>query len=79
MPRHDTENPNENPIETPPDEPPPDEPTPDSGSATGPKRADARRNEATLLTAAAEVFATHGVAAPMRTIAAQAGVGVGTI
>ncbi|WFE98098.1 TetR/AcrR family transcriptional regulator [Micromonospora sp. WMMD987] len=43
------------------------------------KRADARRNEATLLEAAAEAFRTVGVDAPVRDIAARAGVGVGTI
>ncbi|MGA5300356.1 TetR/AcrR family transcriptional regulator [Nucisporomicrobium flavum] len=43
------------------------------------KRADARRNEQTLLDAAASVFVTSGVDAPVRDIAAQAGVGVGTI
>jgi AcrR family transcriptional regulator len=43
------------------------------------KRADARRNELALLSAAAEVFVTAGVDAPIRTIAAQAGVGVATI
>jgi len=43
------------------------------------KRADARRNEQTLLDAAAEVFVTSGVEAPVRDIAAKAGVGMGTI
>ncbi|MFC5664190.1 TetR/AcrR family transcriptional regulator [Kitasatospora misakiensis] len=43
------------------------------------KRADALRNEQVLLGAAAEVFATSGVDAPIREIAARAGVGVGTI
>lgn len=43
------------------------------------KRADARRNEATLLDAAAQVFVTGGVDAPVREIAARAGVGVATI
>jgi AcrR family transcriptional regulator len=43
------------------------------------KRADARRNEQTLLEAAAEVFVTSGVEAPVRDIAAKAGVGIGTI
>jgi AcrR family transcriptional regulator len=43
------------------------------------KRADARRNEQTLLDAAAAVFVTAGVAAPVRDIAAKAGVGMGTI
>jgi AcrR family transcriptional regulator len=43
------------------------------------KRADARRNEQTLLEAAASVFVTSGVDAPVRDIAAAAGVGMGTI
>jgi AcrR family transcriptional regulator len=47
--------------------------------ATTPKRADARRNEQVLLEAAAAVFLTHGVNAPVRVIAANAGVGMGTI
>ena len=44
-----------------------------------PKRADARRNERALLDAAAAVFVASGVEAPVREIAAEAGVGVGTI
>ncbi|MER5967779.1 TetR/AcrR family transcriptional regulator [Streptomyces sp. NPDC002057] len=43
------------------------------------KRADAQRNRETVLTAAAEVFVTSGVDAPIRQIAAQAGVGMATI
>lgn len=43
------------------------------------KRADARRNEQALLDAAATVFTTVGVNAPVRQIASKAGVGVGTI
>ncbi|MFD0023400.1 TetR/AcrR family transcriptional regulator [Streptomyces sp. NPDC058382] len=43
------------------------------------KRADALRNQQTLLAAAAEVFVTSGVDAPIRQIAAKAGVGMGTI
>ncbi|WP_214104717.1 TetR/AcrR family transcriptional regulator [Acrocarpospora catenulata] len=43
------------------------------------KRADALRNQQTLLAAAAAVFVTSGVDAPMREIAARAGVGLGTI
>ncbi|WP_329686047.1 TetR/AcrR family transcriptional regulator [Longimicrobium sp.] len=42
-------------------------------------RADARRNLDTLLQAAKDVFATSGVDAPVREIAARAGVGVGTV
>jgi AcrR family transcriptional regulator len=53
----------------------------DSGSESSarPKRADARRNEQTLLGAAAAAFVASGVDVPVRDIAAQAGVGVGTI
>ncbi|MGV0070639.1 TetR/AcrR family transcriptional regulator [Mycobacterium colombiense] len=43
------------------------------------KRADARRNEQALLDAAAAVFARAGVDAPVREIAVEAGVGLGTI
>ncbi len=43
------------------------------------KRADARRNEQTLLEAAAAVFVTSGVDAPVREVAARAGVGMGTV
>lgn len=42
-------------------------------------RADAQRNSAALLEAAMEVFATSGVDAPVREIAARAGVGLGTV
>ena len=42
-------------------------------------RADARRNQEALLDAAAAVFVHSGVDAPIREIAARAGVGVGTI
>jgi AcrR family transcriptional regulator len=50
-----------------------------AGPASPRKRADARRNEQTLLDAAAAVFVTSGVEAPVREIAARAGVGMGTI
>jgi AcrR family transcriptional regulator len=50
-----------------------------AGPASAPKRADARRNEQALLTAAATVFVASGVDAPVREIAAKAGVGMGTI
>ncbi|MEV4753553.1 TetR/AcrR family transcriptional regulator [Micromonospora sp. NPDC049559] len=50
-----------------------------SGSSAPRKRADARRNEETLLEAAAAAFVAAGVDAPVRDIAARAGVGVGTI
>ena len=55
---------------------PPTEPAAEAGR---PKRVDARRNEQSLLDAAATVFVTSGVNAPVRSIAAEAGVGVGTI
>ena len=42
-------------------------------------RADAQRNEQALLAAAAAVFVMSGVEAPVRDIAAAAGVGMGTI
>jgi AcrR family transcriptional regulator len=50
-----------------------------TGRASPRKRADARRNEQSLLEAAAAVFVTSGVEAPVRDIAARAGVGMGTI
>jgi AcrR family transcriptional regulator len=50
-----------------------------AGQESPRKRADARRNEQTLLDAAAAVFVTSGVEAPVRDIAAKAGVGLGTI
>jgi len=43
------------------------------------KRSDARRNEETVLAAAAAAFVVSGVDVPVRDIAAAAGVGVGTI
>ncbi|WP_042396940.1 TetR/AcrR family transcriptional regulator [Streptacidiphilus carbonis] len=50
-----------------------------AGGAARPKRADARRNEESLLDAAAALFVTAGVEVPVRDIAARAGVGTGTI
>lgn len=52
----------------------------DAGAA-GPRRlrTDARRSLDALLQAAKEVFAASGVDAPVREIAAKAGVGVGTV
>lgn len=44
-----------------------------------PVRADAQRNEDAVLEAAKAVFSTTGVDAPVREIAARAGVGVGTL
>src|ERR1700761_5858057 len=50
-----------------------------AGPAPARRRTDARRNEQTLLKAAADVFVASGVDAPVREIAAKAGVGMGTI
>jgi AcrR family transcriptional regulator len=50
-----------------------------AGQTARRKRADARRNERALLDAAARVFVASGVEAPVRDIAAEAGVGMGTI
>ena len=50
-----------------------------AGNAARSKRADARRNEKTLLDAAAAIFVASGVDAPVRDITAKAGVGLGTI
>jgi len=44
-----------------------------------PMRADAVRNRARILEAAEEVFAAHGISAPIDMVAEQAGVGVGTL
>jgi AcrR family transcriptional regulator len=53
----------------------------DSGTASpaARKRADARRNEETLLDAAAAAFVASGVDVPVRDIAVKAGVGIGTV
>ncbi|MEU7303032.1 TetR/AcrR family transcriptional regulator [Streptomyces sp. NPDC007189] len=50
-----------------------------AGRAARARRSDARRNKETLLDAAAAAFVASGVEAPVRDIAARAGVGVGTI
>ncbi|SIN41171.1 TetR/AcrR family transcriptional regulator [Micromonospora cremea] len=50
-----------------------------SAGASPRRRADAVRNEKALLDAAAAVFVTSGVEAPVRDIAAKSGVGTGTI
>ena len=51
-----------------------------TGTTDAPRRrADARRNEEALLEAAAAAFVASGVEAPVRDIAARAGVGVGTV
>jgi len=48
-------------------------------SSTRPLRADAERNRARILAAAAEVFADRGLDVSLDDIAAHAGVGVGTV
>lgn len=53
--------------------------SPSRAGAARPKRADARRNESALLSAAAAVFVASGVQAPVREVAAAAGVGTPTI
>ncbi|MXM64378.1 TetR family transcriptional regulator [Streptomyces sp. HUCO-GS316] len=50
-----------------------------AGRAAPSQRKDARRNKEALLDAAAAVFVASGVEAPVRDIAAAAGVGLGTI
>ncbi|WP_416982124.1 TetR/AcrR family transcriptional regulator [Streptomyces sp. T028] len=50
-----------------------------AGQAGRPQRADARRNKESLLDAAAAIFVESGVEAPVRDIAAKAGVGTATI
>ncbi len=50
-----------------------------TGLPTRHVRADAQRNEDAVLQAAKEVFATAGINAPVREIAAKAGVGIGTL
>ena len=52
---------------------------PPTSDDTRPKRADARRNESSVLEAASAVFVASGVQAPIREIAAKAGVGTATI
>ncbi|GAB2477191.1 TetR/AcrR family transcriptional regulator [Streptosporangium sandarakinum] len=52
----------------------------ESSRIAGPElRADARRNRGRILVAAREVFAEHGIDAPMATVARRAGVGVATL
>lgn len=45
----------------------------------GTREAGVRRSREALLVAAAEAFVAHGVQAPVRDVAARAGVGVGTV
>lgn len=51
----------------------------DSSGRETPRRKDARRNKETLLDAAAAVFVAKGVEAPVRDIAAEAGVNHGLV
>ncbi|MCX5400674.1 TetR/AcrR family transcriptional regulator [Streptomyces sp. NBC_00102] len=51
----------------------------DAAGAAVPKRKDVRRNQQALLDAAGAVFVASGVDAPVRDIAAKAGVGLGTV
>lgn len=53
--------------------------TPPPAAARRGQRSDARRNQQALLDAAAAVFVRAGVGAPVRDIAAEAGVGIATI
>jgi AcrR family transcriptional regulator len=57
----------------------PEESSEPEGRADRRVRADAQRNLGVLLQSAKAVFATSGVAAPVREIAAKAGVGIGTV
>jgi AcrR family transcriptional regulator len=54
-------------------------PAPETAPPPARRRADAERSVAALLDAAAAVFVTQGVEAPVRDVATRAGVGVGTI
>ncbi|MFI6147802.1 TetR/AcrR family transcriptional regulator [Streptomyces sp. NPDC051109] len=56
-----------------------DDSCPTANGAPASKRTDALRNQQTLLDAAAAVFVTSGVEAPVRDIAAEVGVGLGTV
>ncbi|WP_320774366.1 helix-turn-helix domain-containing protein [Streptomyces sp. CRN 30] len=51
----------------------------EAGAVGAGLRADARRNRRRILAAAREVFAEHGIDAPMATVARRAGVGVATL
>jgi AcrR family transcriptional regulator len=55
------------------------DPQPGTVRTLQPKRADAQRNQQALIAAAAAVFVTSGVEAPIREIAARAGIGTATI
>lgn len=54
-------------------------PTARTASEAPRRRADAERNEQALLDAAAQVFAASGIDAPVREVAAAAGLGMGTL
>jgi AcrR family transcriptional regulator len=51
----------------------------DAGQEPRPLRADAARNRAAIVAAAREVFAQHGLEAPLEEIALRAGVGIATL
>jgi AcrR family transcriptional regulator len=51
----------------------------DGGDEPRPLRADAARNRAAIVAAAREVFAEHGLEAPLEEIALRAGVGIATL
>ncbi|WP_439694133.1 TetR/AcrR family transcriptional regulator [Curtobacterium sp. SP.BCo] len=53
--------------------------TPGAETGAPRRRRDVERNERAILDAAADVFAASGVGAPVRAVAAAAGVGVGTL
>ena len=54
-------------------------PEPGPAASDRVRRSDARRNQETLLDAAARVFVRSGVDAPVREVATEAAVGVGTV
>lgn len=58
---------------------PSDDTAPSNDTAPPRRRRDVERNERTILDAAAGVFVASGVGAPVREVAAAAGVGVGTL
>lgn len=55
------------------------EPGPDAAPEAPRRRADVERNERAIVDAASRVFGTSGVDAPVREVAAAAGVGMGTL
>lgn len=55
------------------------EPGPDAAPEAPRRRADVERNERAIVDAASRVFSASGVDAPVREVAAAAGVGMGTL